>query len=291
LPTRHEQGDLLYAIFMGHGEFPRIVVAPGDMTECFYDAFYAFNWADQFQMPVIVLCDKALANNTSTIPVFDESTLQINRGKLVSDAYLAELASKPDYQGQFHRFTDSPDGVSMRATLGQMHGIHWLTGDEHDTLGHITEDPDTRIKMHNKRSQKLVTALKEIPEAMQYHLYGPEDADITVVVWGSGKGPMLDAMPILRSDGITINLLQIRLMCPFPVDAVTRILNRAKVKIGLEQNYSGQLARLVRMETGIAMDHQVSKYTGRPMSETEVVSAIRNIVSQKTQKVVLSYGH
>lgn len=291
LPTRHEQGDLLYSLFIGHGEFPKIVVAPGDMTECFRLSFEAFNFADRYQTPVIVLADKALANNTATILPFDERDLRIDRGKRASDELLQELAKKPDYKGQFARFADSEDGISTRAFPGQEHGIFWCTGDEHDVYGHISEDPDTRCMMHEKRMRKLVTAAREIPQGFQYELYGPEEADFTVVMWGSCKGPVLDALPILQSDGISVNALQIRLMSPFPVEAVSRILGRAKTRIAVEQNFTAQLAKLVRMETGIKMDHFVTKYTGRPMSETEVVAALREIANKKSEKVVLRYGH
>lgn len=291
LPTRHEQGDLLYTLFIGHGEYPKIVLAPGDMSECYYQSFDAFNYAERYQTPVIVLCDKALANNTNTVPVFDESRLTIDRGKRVTQDELNAYAQTPDYKGQFPRFSESADGVSPRPVPGMKHGIYWNTGDEHDKWGHISEDPETRIWMQNKRMRKLETALAEIPESDQYTLYGPEDADYTVVTWGSAKGPLLDAMPILQSDGISINVLQLKLMSPFPVEAVKRILSRAKVKIGFEQNFTGQLAKLISLETGIRMDHQVSKYTGRPISETEAIAALREITSQKTEKVVLRYGH
>jgi 2-oxoglutarate ferredoxin oxidoreductase subunit alpha len=114
---------------------------------------------------------------------------------------------------------------------------------------------------------------------------------MTIVTWGSTKGAVLDALPILNSDGISVNMLQIKLMSPFPAEAVTNILNRAKVKVGLEMNHNGQLAMLVRTQTGIKMDHQVAKYTGRPISETEVVSAIREIAQKKSERLVLTYGH
>jgi 2-oxoglutarate/2-oxoacid ferredoxin oxidoreductase subunit alpha len=291
LPTRHEQGDLLYSIFIGHGEYPKIVLSPGDMHEAFYDGFHAFNYADQLQTPVIIVPDKALANNTESVLPFDDSNLKINRGKIATQAHLDELATKPEYKGEFHRFTESADGVSVRSIPGQKHGIHWLTGDEHDTLGHITEDPETRIMMHSKRMRKLETALALIPEEVQAKLYGPEEADATLLLWGSCKGSALDAMEVLKKEGITINILQVRLMSPFPADLVTRLFSKSKLKIGIEQNFTGQLAKLVRMETGIKMDSQITKFTGRPMSETEVVTAVRQVVKEKTQKVVLSYGH
>lgn len=290
LPTRHEQGDLLFTLFICHGDIPKIVMAPGDMTESFEDAFYSFNYAERYQTPVLVLSDKCLANNTVTVAPFDESKLRIDRGKLVSDAELEAHSKTEGFDGQYKRFSRQADGISPRPLPGQRHGLYWLTGDEHTEYGHITEDPELRIWMHEKRMKKLDLAAKEIPQDQQYKLYGPENADITIVSWGSSKGPILDAMPILASDGITVNFLQIRLMNPFPTQAVTEILNRAKVKVGVESNYSGQLANLVRMHTGHTMDHQVLKWTGRPISETEMVSAIREVSKEKSKKVVLSHG-
>lgn len=291
LPTRHEQGDLLFARFISHGNPPRIVAAPGSMEEYFYYAFHAFNWADKYQLPVIMVTDKCLANNTMTIAPFDESGLKIDRGKMVTNEELARLASDPDWPNQFKRFAFSEDGVSPRVVTGQPGGIHWLTGDEHTEYGHICEDPENRLKMLGKRAKKLETAAREIPEEMKYTLYGPEEAEFTVLTWGSTLGPILDALPGLHSDGISINVLQVRLMEPFPTEGVSRILNRAKTKIGFEMNHEGQLAMLTKMETGIAMDHQVRKWTGRPISETEAADALREIVSQKSKEVVLSYGH
>ncbi len=291
LPTRHEQGDLLFASFISHGNPPRIVLAPGLMPEYFEYAFHAFNIADRYQIPVVVLADKCMGNNTQTLDPFEEDHLRIDRGKLTSDTELARLAKLAEKPGLFQRFTLSDDGVSPRAFLGQPNGIHWVTGDEHDAYGHICEEPQNRIDMLSKREHKLETALQEIPESLQYKLYGPEDADVTILTWGSTVAPLLDAMPILHSDGLSFNILQICLMVPFPVEAVSRILNRAKVKIGMEMNATGQLAALTRMATGIAMDHQVKKWTGRPISETEAVSALREIINQKSKEVVLTYGH
>ena len=294
LPTRHEQGDLLFARFISHGNPPRIVTAPGSMTEYFEYAFHAFNYADEFQTPVVVVTDKCIGNNTQTIPPFDESSLKINRGKMVSNEELERLAKLREAENlpvQYKRFLFEEDGVSPRVVLGQPNGIHWYTGDEHDEFGHITEDPENRIKMIEKRAHKMETALKQIPQDHQYTLWGPENADITVLTWGSSTGPLKDALPILQSDGISVNILQIRLMAPFPVEAVSKILNKAKVKVGFEMNHEGQLAMLTKMETGISMDHQVKKWTGRPISETEAVAALREIAKKKSREVILSYGH
>ncbi len=287
LPTRHEQGDLLFTINAGHGEFPRIVIAPGDMEESFYDAFYAFNYAEKFQTPVIVLSDKAIANNTQSILPYDESKLMIERGVYASKETLEANAATG---GEFKRFAFTESGLSPRTLPGQKGGIFWMTGDEHDELGHICEEPENRLKMDEKRMKKLNLALKEIPERDQYKFFGDEKADYTIVTWGSAKPPILDALPVLKSKGINVNVLQIRLMCPFPAEAVSKILSKAKNLIDIEMNYTAQLAELVRQETGIDIPHKVLKWTGRPISETEIVSAVTEIVQKKTKKVVLRYG-
>ncbi len=291
LPTRHEQGDLLFGAFISHGHPPRMVMAPSDMNEYFEHTFDAFNYADQYQTPVIMITDKCLGNNTMTVDPFKEDHLRINRGKLASQTELDRLAElNPELRGQFPRYDFVDDGVSPRTNLGQKNGLYWNTGDERDIYGHITEDPENRLKMLSKRQQKLETALKEIPQDKQFKLYGPADADMTILCWGSTKGPLLDAMDQLASDGITYNVLVVKMMSPFPVEGVSDILNRAKMKVGFEMNATGQLAQLTRMETGIAMDHQVKKWTGRPISETEAVQAIRDIVKEKANEVVLTYG-
>lgn len=291
LPTRHEQGDLLFASFISHGFPPRIVIAPSDMTEYYTMAFESFNMADQYQTPVIVVTDKCLGNNTASIPLFDENSLRIDRGKLASQDELDRLASlSPELRGQYKRFEFTEDGVSPRVNLGQPNGLFWNTGDEHDEFGHITEDPENRIKMLAKRQKKLETALANIPQDQQYELIGPEDADITILTWGSSKGPLIDAMGPLASDGIRYNILVVKMMQPFPAKGVADILNKAKTKIGFEMNATAQLAQLTMMETGIAMDHQVKKWTGRPISESEAISSIRDIVKNQAKEVVLTYG-
>ena len=291
LPTRHEQGDLLYARFISHGNPPRVVMAPSTLHEYFEFAFESFNIADQFQGPVIVIADKCIGGNTQTVLPFEEEHLRIDRGKVATQEELDRLASLQDFNGQFKRFSFSEDGVSPRVNLGQEHGIYWNTGDEHDEYGHIDESAENRLPMLSKREKKLETIANMIPERLQYELHGPEDAEYTVLTWGSSLGPLLDAMPILKSDGINFNVLVVKLMAPYPTEAVSRILNKAKVKIGFEMNATSQLAELNRLETGIAMDHQVKKWTGRPISETEAVQAIREIVNQKSAEVVLTYGH
>lgn len=290
LPTRNEQGDLLFAVNIGHGDFPKVVVAPGDMAECFEDGFNAFNFAEQYQTPTIVLVDKALANCTQSIERFDESGLKIDRGYIVGSPEEYNPEDPATGLAKYKRFEVTADGVSPRALPGTPGRIHWLTGDEHTEIGYITEDPATRMAMMEKRARKLDKAASEIPEHLQYKLYGPQEADLTLVGWGSTKGAVVDAIEALAEQGQKVNYLHVRLMSPFPVDGVTRILKSAKRVAGIESNFSGQLAQLIRMRTGFTIEQQVVKYTGRPISQCEVIESVQQLLKEE-RKVVLSRGH
>jgi 2-oxoglutarate ferredoxin oxidoreductase subunit alpha len=287
LPTRHEQGDLLFALHAAHGEFPRLVIASGDMEEAFYDAALAFNYAERFQTPVVHLVDKALANSTQTFRRFDTHRVVIDRGKLLAQDALISNGKEP-----YKRFEFVEDGVSPRALLGTPGAFFWNTGDEHDELGHISEDPENRDLMMEKRMRKLDTAAEAIPLEEKVNFFGPKDADATIVSWGTPKGAILDAMELFEAEKLRVNFLQVRLINPFPTEYVAEILTRAKRKIDIEMNFSGQFASLVRQHTGIAMDHLVVKYNGRPISRDEVYESVKSIMknSHAARKVVLKHG-
>jgi 2-oxoglutarate ferredoxin oxidoreductase subunit alpha len=291
LPTRSEQADLMFAVNIGHGEFPRVVIAPGDMQECFEDSYDCFNIAERYQTPVMVLPDKVLANNTQTIDFFNEKGLKIDRGNLFEPTTKKPFEDVDAAIATHTRFEVTENGQSRRSLPGQPGGIHWLTGDEHTTIGHITEDPDIRMAQHEKRYRKMEYLLKELPQDRQFKLYGPADADITVVAWGATKGPVLDAMPLLEAQGIKVNMLHVRLFSPFPTDGVEKILKASKKLVSIEMNMTSQLARLIRMELGILIPHKVVKYTGRPISQTEVISSLTDIQQNGTERIVLTYGH
>jgi 2-oxoglutarate ferredoxin oxidoreductase subunit alpha len=284
LPTRHEQGDLRFAIHAGHGEFPRLVLASGDLEEAFYDTVRAFNYAERFQTPVIHIVDKALANSDGTMPMFDVNRVKIDRGQ-----FLKEITNAVN--GEFKRYQFTESGVSPRPPVGTKGGVYWLTGDEHDENGHITEDPTTRDHMMEKRLGKIDLADKDIPIQERANFFGPENADITVISWGSTKGAILDAMEWLKEEGISVNFLQVRLINPFPTEYVTKILSKAKKIVGVEMNYSGQLVGVTREKTCIPIEQLVVKYNGRPMSSEEIYDAMKMIHEGKApKKVVLKHG-
>jgi 2-oxoglutarate ferredoxin oxidoreductase subunit alpha len=283
LPTRTEQGDLQFVLHAGHGEFPRMAIAPGDAEECFYDTFDAFNYAERFQMPVIVIADKFLASSYRTVPIFDTSELRIERGQILTES---DLESKPLYK----RYEFTPLGVSPRVVPGTKGGIFHTTGDEHDEFGHITENSETRIRMMQKRMHKIQLAAESIPDSKKVTFFGPEKADVTIVGWGSTKGAILDSMQDLEGDGIRCNYLQVRYMSPFPDKLVTRYLSNAKRRVLVENNYSGQLGALIREHTGIAMDSKVLKYNGRPFSQNEVYEGIKEAVRNDVKEVVMAHA-
>ena len=285
LPTRHEQGDLNFAINAGHGEFPRIVLASGDIVESFYDTVKAFNFAERYQMPVIHMLDKAIANSVTTCKNFDLSKIVIERGSLVSKVTEADKGAA----GNYLRFKLSDNPISPRVVLGTKDAIFWNSGDEHTEEGHITEDPEVRIKMMDKRMDKLEVALKEIPEQDKAVAYG--SGDTVIISWGSTKGAILDTMDKLAGEGTKVKFIQVRLMNPFPSELVTSMLQGAKKVIDIEMNYSGQLGSLMRQHTGREYDYQIVKYNGRPMSLDEVYNAVKRIINgDASRRQVLRSG-
>lgn len=297
LPTRQEQGDLLFALHPAQGDFPHIVTAPGDLRETYQDVFSSFNWAERYQLPVIVLSDKKLAAVYTTIDKLELKYDQVDRGERFTGSEWTPASAKGPNDGhadgnghgdakEYLRYALTETGISPRSRPGIEGGRFWSTTDEHDPDGHITEGVDMRVAMVRKRMGKLALAAKAIPEDQQYALHGPADADLTVVAWGSTKGTILDALRILEADGTKVNFLQCRLMRPFPAEAVGRILRKAKRVVAIEENYSGQLATHIAAETGFLITDRINKFDGRPFSEDEMVHAIRDALAGKVEAVV-----
>jgi 2-oxoglutarate ferredoxin oxidoreductase subunit alpha len=260
-----------------------MAVAPGDVMECFYDTFEAFNLAERFQMPVVVIADKFLASSYRTVPIPDADNLKIDRGQIVAET---DLAGKNPYK----RYEFTPLGVSPRSLPGTKGGIFHTTGDEHDELGGITENSENRIKMMQKRMHKLQLAAELIPDEKKVNFFGPQKADVTLVGWGSTKGAILDGMEDLEADAVRCNFLQIRYMSPFPTELVTKYLSNSNPKVLVEGNYSGQLGALIREQTGVVMDYKVLKYNGRPFSQNEVYEGVKEAIKNGSKEVVMAHA-
>jgi 2-oxoglutarate ferredoxin oxidoreductase subunit alpha len=282
LPTRHGQDDLRFAIHAGHGEFARIVLASGDIRECFYDAASAFNYAEKYQLPVIHLVDKALGNSSQTYAFFDSSQFKIQRGDILDETKL---------QGEYKRFKFTESGISPRVLLGTKNGIHWYTGDEHNEFGHISEESSNRTMMVEKRMKKLEMIEKDVPIEEKVNFFGDKNAKNLIVSWGSPKGAILEALNRLADEGFSLGFIQVRMVHPLPKEYLTNALKNAEKIIDVEMNYSGQLGGIIREKTGIPMSFYILKWNGRPMTTTEVYDAIKLILLDKAPKrQVLTYG-
>jgi len=272
LPTRTEQGDLRFALGAGHGDYPRAVLASSSVAGAFHDAALAMNAAQRFQMPVIHLMDKYLASTTRTIAPFDTGAVEPDPGV---------TAEAPE--GVFPRFSLAADGgVSPRIPVGTPRAGYWITSDEHDEIGHITEDPRLREAMMEKRVAKLGSLAEWLGPDEMYRVWNPE-AGLLVLGWGSTEGVALEAM-----EGLDVGYLQVRFLLPFP--AIEELLEGRRLAV-LEYNQSGQFARLLAQETGRRPDHLIVKYNGRPMTIEEVRDAFELVLAgQAPDYLVLRSG-
>ncbi len=280
LPTRGGQQDLFSALFSSHGEFPRIVVSSGDHEEAFYDAIKAMNWAERYQLPVIHLLDKFLANSTVTIPPPRPEEMLIDRGLILEEP-------GPGYK----RFKKDGKPITPRALLGSKGTVIWYTGDEHDEEGHINEDPMNRLEMHELRMKKLEIAHEEIPQEERAILYG-DGEDFLLVGWGTTKGASLEALELLRREGYRGSYLHLRVFEPFPREYVSEILSRYDPErvIAVEANYESMAAKVTTMNTGFIFKKYILKWTGRPIYVNELGLAVLRILEGSSSKEVLSYG-
>lgn len=270
LPTWTEQGDLRFLIHAAQGEFPRIVIAPGDVKEAFYGTHHAFNLAEKYQMPVFVLSDKFISESYKSEEFFETDRLKIERGETLTDA---QLKKTKDYKR--YKFTDT--GVSPRSIPGQKGGSYDANSDEHDEFGYSVEDAENRVRMVEKRAQKLEEAVKELPEPI---LYGPEKADVTLIAWGSTKGPIIEAIKLCEQDKLKVNMLHIVYVFPFPTDKVTEALKSAKNIVLVENNSTAQLGSLIREFTGEDIEKKLLKYSGRQFYPDEIHEYVSDILSK-----------
>jgi len=271
LPTYTAQGDLRFAIHASQGEFPRVVIAPGDVEECFYATLEAFNLAEKFQIPAIIISDKYLAESNGTAEPFDQNRIGIDRGNLITED---EYAGDEEYKR--HKFTEN--GVSPRAIPGTKGAIVRTNADEHNELGYTTEDPVLSTKMADKRFKKLEALTKELEKYETVKLYGTEEADVTIIGWGSTKGPIREAMKLLSNEGLKVNYLQTVYLHPFPADKVQKILESAKKTIIVENNQTSQLSSLIREQLLADVDYKILKYDGRPFNPEALARNIKEVL-------------
>jgi 2-oxoglutarate ferredoxin oxidoreductase subunit alpha len=259
LPTRTEQADLELALYAGHGEFPRIIFAPGTLKDAFYLTQKAFNLADKFQVPVFVLTDQYLIDSYYNMPSLDLSDVKIEK-------YITE--TKKDYE----RYAFADNGISARGIPAFGQGLVVVDSDEHDTQGHITEDLDLRIKMVDKRLAKLKALESEVflPE-----LVGPANYKNLIIGWGSTYNIINEALEnIARDDTAFLHFKQVY---PLPCQ-IADYLKRAEKTIIFENNASSQFGKLIKLHTGIDINEKILKYNGLSFTVEEIENALRKIL-------------
>lgn len=270
LATRTEQGDLLFVLRASQGEFPRIVLAPGTIEECFEAGWRAFNLAETYQCPVVILSDNFLANSVRSIEAdaLDFSSVEIDRGELLTDEDLESL------EGDYLRYTYTDSGISPRALPGHPKAVYQATGNEHTPDGHLTEEPAPRRMQVEKRLRKLDTALQEMDGPVRH---GPAEGALTLLGWGSTYGPLREAVDRLNAGGRRANMLHIRDVWPFPAEKLRAALSGAQRTIMVEGNATGQMAFLLEAETGLKIDHHIRRFDGRPFSPEYILARLEEV--------------
>lgn len=259
LPTRTEQGDLNLALYSGHGEFPRIILTPGNIQDCFYLSQMTFNLADKFQVPVFILSDQYLADSCFNTAPFDLN-------KYENAECIVRTSS--DYK----RYAFSENGISPRGIPMFGDGLVVVDSDEHDEYGHITEDFDIRTKMVEKRMNKFNPILEDFIEP---EIFGETNAEILFVGWGSTCNIIKEALAEIKNPNISF--LYFKQVYPLNKSVLEYFKNKKKV-ICVENNFTGQFADLLKRELNISITEKILKYNGSPFSVQELVSRINEVI-------------
>lgn len=259
LPTRTAQGDIELAMYGGHGDFPRIILAPGSIEEGFWLMQNAFELADKFQVPVIVLTDQYFVDSFYNCGVFDVSGIKVKKHIVETDS-------------AYKRYELTDSGISPRGVPGYGKGYVCVDSDEHDEQGHITEDLELRVKMVDKRLKKYDMIRRE---AIEPELIGGKIYKTLIACWGSTRDIICEALKSMGQDDISI--LHFKQIHPLH-EMTAHFLNRADKCVLIEGNFSGQLGKLIQLETGISIESKILKYNGLNFTVEEAVTELSKIL-------------
>jgi len=281
VPTKTEQGDLWQMLGAAFGDYPRVIACPLDIGDSFKIIAEIFNISDRFQCPGIVLSDLLLSEGRLSVdPKELDFAPAIDRGELIT-------TPEANANGGYKRYKITTSGISPRAIPGVAGHTHTAASDEHDENGVLISDeftnPAKRRAMMEKRMRKVSGIEAAVPPP---ELWGPKNAEVTLIGWGSTKGVIEEACEILTEQGIPANQLQIRWLVPLHGEAILDILKDARHTIIVENNYSGQFARYLRSETSFAPDGHIRKYDGEPFMPHHIVNAVKEQLSGKCQMSV-----
>jgi len=265
LPTWTEQSDLRFAIHASQGEFPRVVLAPGDHAEAIEFTWKAFNLADQLQTPVIILGDSYLSDNRQTQPQPDFSKVTVDRGELQTSGEVVD----------YERYLVTASGVSPRVLPGVVGAQQIVNSYEHDTHGWAAEDGPTRVAQNTKRLRKERLAVALVPPPNHF---GPEHAEVSIILFGTTKMPAREAMKWLEAEGVSVNMLQLTTMWPFPAKEVSAFMERATRTLIIEGNATGQLEGLILEHCLAKVGHRLHRIDGRPFSPEQIFSTVHCIL-------------
>ena len=279
VPTKTEQGDLWQALGASQGDFERFIVAPKDALDAFNTVAELFNLVDRCQCPGIFISDLLISEGRFSVdPELIDMHPKIDRGDLITES--APLNG-------YKRYQDTEDGISPRALAGLEGYVHIVATDEHDEDSKLLSDeftnPHKRRRMVEKRARKFLTVAQDIDPPL---LEGPEDAEVTLIGWGSTYGVIQDAIELLAQQGVTVNHLPIKWIVPFHGEEVIDIFSRCKRKIIVENNYSGQFYRYLRSETGLSVDGHIRKYDGEPFMPHHIVDGVLEQIAGNTDRYV-----
>jgi 2-oxoglutarate ferredoxin oxidoreductase subunit alpha len=272
LATRTEQADLLFAINASQGEFPRAVLTPGDITEAFELSFHAFNLAERYQIPVIIMGDRILNEGVHCTTSFDTSNKVVDRGQLLSGDEVEPFLD----EGHFMRYAITDSGVSPRVRFGEPGVVQTHSGNEHNEYGDTYEGRRNRRAMMGKRMRKMKALTRDVPGPK---LYGPRDSEVTLVGWGSIKMPAREALGMLAKEGVTsVSYLHFPSVWPMDATRAGNILRKRRRLVGVETNFSGQFCDLLASKTGVIIEDRILKYDGRPMSPNYIVRILKGVM-------------
>ncbi len=269
LPTRTDQSDLMFSIYTGHGEFTRAVLAPGNAEEAFFDTVHAFNLAEQYQIPVIVLAEQYLSESFFTVDPFDLSKVERKTSLLPSE--------KADELSEYKRYALTKDGISPRLYPGQSRHLVLTDSHEHDESGHITEDTELRMNMVQKR---LVRAQAVIDDCKSPEVLLNADAEVMFVCWGTLRETVLEAATLLSEKGVEAGVCFYRHIWPFPEERTKAALKKAKRIIAVEGNATGQLTGLLRHCLGRLDIETILKTDGRPFFADDLCEEMDKAVNR-----------
>ena len=278
MPTKSEQGDLFLVAYGGHGEIPRIVLAPASQEECYSMMIEAFNLADKYQCPVFFLTDLNLSEGRKVVPesFFLQQKVVIDRSTLLREEDLRR-------NGDFRRYTVTESGISQRLAPGTVGGVFKITGSEHDERGFVSTDPVIRKAQVEKRLRKMETYLKE--DAKPPQVYGSPAGNPVLVGWGSTRPVLLHAQQALQAKGIDATVVHFTRLWPFNTAATKPLLTKAKTIIAVEGNFTGQFADVIQTYCLLPV-RRIVKYNGLPIYVSDIVVGVEQMLREKTTEVV-----